>query len=296
MFKSGFVTIIGRPNVGKSTFLNATLKQKVAIMSDKPQTTRHKIQGIYTSDTAQIIFIDTPGIHTPKNKLQDFMMKQSFSATKDTDIILWMVDASAAFMHGEQFILDYLKKKQVPVILVINKLDLLTKEKLLECIVGWQHRFDFLDIVPISALANENIDRLIEVIEKQLPNGPLYYPSDQVSDHPERFIMAELIREKILQLTREEIPHSVAVVIEKITTEKNKVHVDAVIIVERDSQKRIIVGKNGSMIKEIGILARQDIENLLGTRIMLSTFVKVEKNWQNRSRQLMDFGFNEKDY
>lgn len=296
MFKSGFVTIIGRPNVGKSTFLNATLKQKVAIMSDKPQTTRHKIQGILTTDAMQVIFIDTPGIHTPKNMLQDFMVKQSFSATKDTDVILWMVDGSARFMHGEQFILDYLKNKKVPVILVVNKLDLVTKDQLFLTIEEWSKRFDFLDIVPISALTHENVDRLISVIEKQLPQGPQYYPSDQVSDHPERFIIAELIREKILHLTREEIPHSVAVVIEKITTEKNKVHVDAVVIVERDSQKRIVVGKNGAMIKEVGIQARHDIENLLGTKIMLTTFVKVEKNWQNKSSRLTDYGFNAKDY
>ncbi|MET3195949.1 GTPase Era [Bacillus sp. OAE603] len=297
-YKSGFVSIIGRPNVGKSTFLNRVVGQKIAIMSDKPQTTRNKIQGVYTEDDAQIVFIDTPGIHKPKHKLGDFMVKVAQESIKDVDATLFMVNADEGFGRGDEFIIEKLQGTRSPVILVINKIDTIHPEELFNIITKYKDLFEFAEIVPISALQGNNVDRLLEVIKKYLPEGPQYYPANQVTDHPERFIISELIREKVLHLTREEVPHSIAVIIEQIErrAEGNAIYVNATIVVERSSQKGIIIGKQGSMLKEVGKRARLDIQNLLDTKVFLELWVKVQKDWRNRMSQLRDLGFREDEY
>lgn len=296
--KSGFISIIGRPNVGKSTFLNRVIGQKIAIMSDKPQTTRNKVQGVLTTNDAQLIFIDTPGIHKPKHKLGDFMMKVAQNTLKEVDIVLFMVNAVEGYGRGEEFIIEKFKSVKTPIFLVINKIDQIPPDELFSIIESYKEKHDFAEIIPISALEGNNVERLLEQIKKYLPEGPQYYPADQVTDHPERFIVSELIREKALHLTREEIPHSLAVVIEKMERlkEKDVVHVMATVIVERDSQKGIIIGKQGSMLKEIGKRARVDIENLLGSKVFLELWVKVQKDWRNKMSQLRDFGFREDEY
>ncbi|UII54913.1 GTPase Era [Cytobacillus spongiae] len=297
-FKSGFISIIGRPNVGKSTFLNRVIGQKIAIMSDKPQTTRNKVQGVVTTDDSQLIFIDTPGIHKPKHKLGDFMMKVAQNTLKGVDLVLFMVNAEEGYGRGEEFIVEKLKTVNTPIFLVINKIDQIHPDQLLTIIESYKEKHDFKEIIPISALEGNNIETLLEQIKGYLPEGPQYYPADQVTDHPERFIVSELIREKALHLTREEIPHSLAVVIDKMERQKDKemVHVMATIIVERDSQKGIVIGKQGKMLKEIGKRARIDIENLLGTKVFLEVWVKVQKDWRNKMTQLRDFGFREDEY
>jgi GTP-binding protein Era len=297
-YKSGFISIIGRPNVGKSTFLNRVIGQKIAIMSDKPQTTRNKVQGVLTMNDTQMIFIDTPGIHKPKHKLGDFMMKVAQNTLKEVDLVLFMVNAAEGFGRGEEFILEKFHSIQTPVFLVINKIDQVHPDELLPIIESYKEKYPFKEVVPISALEGNNIERLLEQIKGYLPEGPQYYPADQVTDHPERFIITEFIREKALHLTREEIPHSLAVVLDKIEREKGKdiIHVMATVIVERDSQKGIIIGKQGSMLKEIGKRARVDIENLLGSKVFLELWVKVQKDWRNKVSQLRDFGFNEDEY
>lgn len=297
-YKSGFISIIGRPNVGKSTFLNKVVGQKIAIMSDKPQTTRNKVQGVLTLNDAQMVFIDTPGIHKPKHRLGDFMMKVAQNTLKEVDLVLFMVNAEEGFGRGEEFIIEKLESTRTPVFLIINKIDLVHPDQLFKIIDGYKEKFDFKEIIPISALEGNNIETLLEQIKTYLPEGPQYYPADQVTDHPERFIVSELIREKALHLTREEIPHSLAVMIEKMerNSEKDNVHVMATIIVERDSQKGIIIGKQGSMLKEIGKRARLDIENLLGSKVFLELWVKVQKDWRNRASHLRDYGFREDEY
>jgi len=297
-FKSGFVSIIGRPNVGKSTFLNRVIGQKIAIMSDKPQTTRNKIQGVYTENDAQVVFIDTPGIHKPKHKLGDFMVKTAQESIKDVDATLFMINANEGLGRGDEFIIEKLQGTKSPVILVINKIDTIHPDELFQIIDKYKDLYQFAEIVPISALQGNNVDRLLDVVKKYLPEGPQYYPADQVTDHPERFIIAELVREKVLHLTREEVPHSIAVIIEQIERrpEGNAIYVNATIIVERPSQKGIIIGKQGSLLKEIGKRARLDIENLLGTKVFLELWVKVQKDWRNRMSQLRDLGFREDEY
>ena len=296
-YKSGFVSIIGRPNVGKSTFLNRIIGQKIAIMSDKPQTTRNKIQGVYTENDAQVIFIETPGIHKPKHELGDFMVKMAQTTLKEVDIVLFMVNAVEGFGRGEEFIIEKLKETKQPVFLVINKIDQLHPEQLLELIDQYRKLHEFAEIVPISALDGNNVDALIGTIKKYLPEGPQYYPENQVTDHPERFIIAELIREKVLHLTREEVPHSVAVVIDAIQKrEGGAVYINATIVVERASQKGIIIGKQGKMLKEVGKRARFDIEALLGSKVFLEVWVKVQKDWRNKMSQLRDLGFREDEY
>ncbi|WP_210365974.1 GTPase Era [Bacillus sp. REN3] len=296
--KSGFISIIGRPNVGKSTFLNRVIGQKIAIMSDKPQTTRNKVQGVLTLEDSQLIFIDTPGIHKPKHRLGDFMMKVAQNTLKEVDLILFMVNAQEGYGRGEEFIIEKLRNVKTPVFLVINKIDLIHPDRLLELIENYKEKYPFSEIVPISALEGNNIERLLGQIKEKMPEGPQFYPADQVTDHPERFIVSELIREKALHMTREEIPHSLAVMIEKMERqpEKDMVHIMATIIVERDSQKGIVIGKQGSMLKEIGKKARVDIENLLGTKVFLELWVKVQKDWRNKVSQLRDFGFREDEY
>ena len=298
-YKSGFISIIGRPNVGKSTFLNRVIGQKIAIMSDKPQTTRNKVQGVLTTDDSQMIFIDTPGIHKPKHKLGDFMLKVSKNTLREVDVIMFMVNAEQKLGKGDEFILEMLEGNPTPVFLVINKIDQVHPDELMGIIDSYKEHYDFAEIVPISALQGNNVENLLATLTKYLPEGPQYYPADQVTDHPERFIISELIREKVLHLTREEIPHSIAVVIDKIRRDEEnegKIRVAATIIVERDSQKGIVIGKRGALLKEVGIRARKDIEMLLGSKVYLELWVKVQKDWRNKSTHLRDFGFRDDEY
>ena len=298
-YKSGFVSIVGRPNVGKSTFLNRVIGQKIAIMSDKPQTTRNKVQGVLTQEHSQTIFIDTPGIHKPKHKLGEFMLKVSRNALKEVDIIMFMVNAEQKIGKGDEFIIEMLEGNQTPVFLVINKIDQVHPDELASIIDSYKDKFNFAEIIPISALQGNNVDALLSTIEKYLPEGPQYYPADQITDHPERFIISELIREKVLHTTREEIPHSIAVVIDKIKRDEeneNMIRVQATIMVERDSQKGIVIGKKGALLKQVGTEARKDIEMLLGSKVFLELWVKVQKDWRNKQTHLRDFGFRDDEY
>lgn len=296
-FKSGFVSIIGRPNVGKSTFMNKVLGQKIAIMSDKPQTTRNKIQGVYTTDDSQMIFIDTPGIHKPKHQLGEHMMKVARNTLRETEVILFLVNVSEEIGRGDEFIIEMLRNTKTPIVLVINKIDLVHPDKLIQQIEVYKDKLDFSDIVPISALQGNNIDTLLGVIGGYLPEGPMYYPADRVTDHPEHFIVSELIREKALQLTSQEIPHAIGVEIDKMKAdEKGTIHVVATIYVERNSQKGMVIGKDGKMLKEIGKLARVDIENLLGSKVFLEVWVKVQKDWRNKSNFIRSLGYKDDEY
>ena len=296
-FKSGFVAIVGRPNVGKSTFMNYVLGQKIAIMSDKAQTTRNKIQGVYTKEDAQIVFLDTPGIHKPKHELGEFMVKSAYSALKEVDAVLFMVNVSEKRGPGDDFIIEKLKGIKTPIFLVLNKIDLVTPEVLLERVESYKDALDFAGVFPISVLQGNNVNELMEGLINALPEGPQYYPADQITDHPEYFVVSELIREKILQLTQEEIPHSVAVTVDKMQKDEfDKVHVYANIIVERKSQKGIIIGKGGRLLKEIGTQARRDIQQLLGNKVYLELWVKVEKDWRKRKSNLQEYGYRDTDY
>ncbi len=296
-FKSGFVAIVGRPNVGKSTFMNYVLGQKIAIMSDKAQTTRNKIQGVYTKDDAQIVFLDTPGIHKPKHELGEFMVKSAYSALKEVDAVLFMVNVSEKRGPGDDFIIEKLKGIKTPIFLVLNKIDLVIPEVLLERVESYKDALDFAGVFPISVLQGNNVNELMEGLINALPEGPQYYPADQITDHPEYFVVTELIREKILQLTQEEIPHSVAVTVDKMQKDEfDKVHVYANIIVERKSQKGIIIGKGGRLLKEIGTRARRDIQQLLGNKVYLELWVKVEKDWRKRKSNLQEYGYRDTDY
>ncbi|TBL67601.1 GTPase Era [Paenibacillus thalictri] len=293
-FKSGFAAIIGRPNVGKSTLMNQVIGQKIAIMSDKPQTTRNKIHGVYTTEQAQIVFLDTPGIHKPTSKLGDYMMKTAQGSLSEVDVVLFLVDVAEGIGGGDRFIIEQLKKVKTPVILVLNKIDQVVPEQLLPIIAQYKELYEFAEIVPISAKLGNNVNTLLEQIIKYFSEGPQYYPADQVTDHPEQFVCAELIREKILHLTHEEIPHSIAVSIEDMRSEANGlVRISAVIYVERDSQKGIVIGKQGALLKEVGRRARHDIEALLGSKTFLELWVKVKKDWRNQDRVLKDLGFRE---
>ncbi len=294
-FKSGFVALIGRPNVGKSTLLNYLVGQKVAIMSPQPQTTRNKISGIYTDDQEQIVFIDTPGIHKPKNKLDDFMDKSSYSALDEVDVVLFMVEPEPAG-KGDQYIAELLKKIKKPVFLVINKIDKVHPDELLSIIDSYKNLGDFAEIVPISASQGNNVSELIKTIAKYLPEGPQFYDADQLTDRPEYFIVAELIREQVLKLTHEEVPHATAVVVDRMRNhEGGKLQVEATIYVERPGQKGIIIGKKGQMLKQIGIAARQEIEALLGEKVNLRLWVKVQKNWRSDPAFLKSIGYNVKE-
>ena len=296
-FKSGFVSIIGRPNVGKSTLLNRIVGQKVAIMSDVPQTTRNKIQGVVTSDDSQIVFIDTPGIHKPQTRLNDFMLKSAYSTFNEVDLVLFMVNAAEKRGAGDNFILEKLKNLRTPKFLVINKIDQVKPEELLKIIMDYTSDNEFNEVIPISAIQGNNVDEMMVTIKKYMPEGPQFYPDDQVTDHPEYFVVSEFIREKILQLTKEEVPHSVAVVVESmLRNEDDKAHVHATIIVDRTSQKGIIIGKGGKMLKEIGVRARRDIEAMLGDKIYLELWVKVQKDWRDKQSYLQDYGYRQKDY
>ena len=289
--KSGFVALIGRPNAGKSTLLNALVQQKVAIISPKPQTTRNSIRAIRTDADSQIIFVDTPGIHKPKHELGTQMNKEAYSAASGVDLIYYLVDGSVPFGSGDEFVLNTLRQMPLPVYLILNNIDLLEKEQLIDLLLAWQQRMDFKEISPISAKTQNNLDQLIEVTKNDLTDGVQYYPADQVCDYPEQFIMAEIIREKVLLLTEEEVPHSVAVVIERIRKNREHLIINAMILVERDSQKGIIIGKQGRMIKQIGTLAREELQGLLGEPIFLELFVRVEKDWRNKKAKLQQLGY-----
>ncbi|ASK63159.1 GTPase Era [Virgibacillus phasianinus] len=296
-FKSGFVAIIGRPNVGKSTFMNRVIGQKIAIMSDKPQTTRNKIQGVLTDKESQLVFIDTPGIHKPKHRLGDFMVKIAENTLNEVDAILFMINAKEGYGKGDQYILDRLQEVKRPVYLIINKIDLIHPDELFPLIENYKDKYKFEEVIPISALQGNNVTHLLDVLKEKLPEGPRYYPEDQVTDHPERFIIGELIREKVLQLTHEEIPHSIAVVIENIEKrESNAIFIQATVITERKTQKGILIGKQGNMLKNIGKNARKDIESLLGTKVYLELWVKVQKDWRNKQSQLKEYGFRSDEY
>jgi len=294
--KSGFAAVIGRPNVGKSTLINALIGQKIAIMSDKPQTTRSRILCILTEEDAQIIFLDTPGVHKPKHKLGDYMAKATEGALHGVDVVVFVVDVTEKMGAGEQYILKQLANVRVPVLLAVNKVDCIPREESLPVIANYAKAYDFAGIVPISAREGENLDGLLVEIKKHLPEGPQYYPADMVTDQPERLIIAELVREKVLELTRDEIPHAVAVDIEEMTTRaKGDVYIRAVIYVERESQKGIVIGARGALLRAIGQRARADVETLLGSKVYLDLWVKTRKDWRNRANALREFGFYETD-
>ena len=295
-FKSGFVSIVGRPNVGKSTLLNHILKTKLAITSSTAQTTRNTIQGIYTDDEAQIIFMDTPGIHKPQDGLGSFMNTNALNSIYGVDIVLLLAPANEKIGRGDRFIVSRLKEADGPVYLLLNKIDLLSKDELIQKLNEWKEMFDFKEIIPISALNGDNVEHLMDTIKSDLKEGVMYYPKDHITDHPERFIMAEFIREKILYFTHEEVPHSVAIVIASMTEDEDGVHVMAAIVVDRPSQKAIIIGKQGSMIKKIKQNARREMKRFLQTPVTLELFVKVEKNWRNKQKYLREFGYDENDY
>ena len=297
-FKSGFVTIIGRPNVGKSTLMNHLLGQKIAITSNKPQTTRNRIQTVYTDmERGQIVFLDTPGIHQAKNKLGEYMVNVAEHTLSEVDVILWLVEPSTFIGAGEQHIIKQLKKTKTPVILIINKVDTVEREKILEYIDAYRKVFDFAEIVPASALREQNLDTVVDVIFKYLPYGPMFYDEETVTDQPERAIVAEIIREKALHALDDEIPHGIAVYIDRMKERRgqNIIDIDATIVCERDSHKGIIIGKGGSMLKKIGSNARYEMERLLDTQVNLKLWVKVRKDWRDSELMMKNFGYNKDD-
>jgi GTP-binding protein Era len=288
-FKSGFITIIGRPNVGKSTLLNALLGEKIAIISDKPQTTRNRILGIMNRPGAQFVFMDTPGIHKPMHRMNEVMVKTALQTCNEVDLILMLVEATEQPGGGDKFIIEALSKVKTPVFLLINKTDLIKKEALLPLMQAYSSMYKFAEIIPVSALKND-LGGLVDAVLTRLPRGPKYFPDDQLTDQPERFIVSELVREKVFELTKEEIPYSTAVVIEEMKEDPDITRISAVIYVERDSQKGILIGKGGGMLKQIGTLARLDAEKLLGTKVFLKLFVKVKKGWREDEGMLRNFG------
>lgn len=321
-FKSGFVTLIGRPNVGKSTLMNHLIGQKIAITSNKPQTTRNRIQTVYTDERGQIIFIDTPGIHKAKNKLGEYMVNIAERTLREVDVVLWLVEPTTFIGAGEQLIVEKLNKIKTPIILVINKIDTVKKEEILTFIAAYKDLCNFAEIIPVSALNGENTEDLINAVFKYMPEGPMYYDEDTITDQPERQIVAELIREKALMLLNDEIPHGIAVVIESMKERSDSnnpramhartghsnndsyqneqgnglIDIDATIICERDSHKGIIIGKGGSMLKQIGTLARREIEGLLDCRVNLQLWVKVKKDWRDSDFLIKNYGFDMKDF
>lgn len=292
-YKSGFIAIIGRPNAGKSTLLNALLHQKIAIMSPKPNTTRNNIMGILTMADAQYVFIDTPGIHKPKHELGKTLNKNAYTAIAEADINALIIDITKPYGSGDSFLLERLKNSEVPCFLLVNKIDLLPREQVMQRLLEWQQRFDFDEIIPLSALKQDNVDELLRVIDGYLQEGIKYFPDDMISDHGENFRIAEIIREKILFRTEEEVPHSIAVVIENREEDETQVFLQAMVIVERPSQKSILIGKQGSMIRSIRIAAQRELRQMLGKRVELELYVRVEENWRNRESKLKQFGYNE---
>ncbi|MBR3116951.1 MAG: GTPase Era [Bacilli bacterium] len=294
--KVGVVTLVGRPNAGKSTLLNSIIKEKVAITSDKPQTTRNQIQGIYNDSDSQIIFVDTPGIHKPKNKLGKFLNNESYSSLLGVDLVLFLLDASTSFGKGDEFILEKIKEENINTFLILNKIDKIKKDELFNMIMEYKDKYDFKEIIPISALKEKNIEELIKTIKEYLNEGEKLYSDDYYTDKSINFMVTELIREKVLRKTREEVPHAVTVVLENYEEKKDSVVINACIIVEREGIKKILVGHNGEMIKEIGIDAREDIERLVGKKVYLDLFVKTVNNWRDRDRYLTEFGFDNNNF
>lgn len=292
--KSGFVSLIGRPNVGKSTLLNSIVGKKVAITSDKPQTTRNIIQGIYNEEDTQIVFVDTPGIHKPNHKLGKYLNKQAYYSIDDVDIVLMLVDASKPLGPGDKFIIERLQNVNKPVILIINKIDKLTRDELMEKIVEYKDLYDFNEIIPVSALKKKNVDEVVKVLKEYLPDSVKFYGDHDITNKSMEFLLGEIIREKVFELTEEEVPHSLTCYIEHVEKNKNNNYVlNGVIVVDRDSLKSIIIGKQGRMIKEIGVRARKDMEELLGRKVYLELYVKVIKKWRDKEKYLSEFGFNE---
>ena len=297
-YKSGFVTLIGRPNVGKSTLMNRLIGQKIAITSNKPQTTRNRIQTVYTCDEGQIIFLDTPGIHKAKNKLGEYMVSVAECTLKEVDVILWLVEPSTFIGAGEQHIAEQLRSVKTPVFLVINKIDTVEKAEILKFIAAYKDIVDFAEIIPVSALKGENTDDLLQAMMKYLPTGPQYYDEDTITDQPERQIVAEMIREKALRNLSDEIPHGIAVAIDRMHERPNGgiIDIDATIVCERNSHKGIIIGKQGAMLKKIGSQARADMEALLDCKVNLKLWVKVKKDWRDSDFLIKNFGYRKKDY
>ena len=289
--RSGFVALAGRPNAGKSTLINSLIGEKVAIVSSKPQTTRSEIRGIYTDEECQIIFTDTPGIHKPKFRLESRMNKEAADVIQGVDLIYLVVDASVPYAKGDEFVLNMVKNTGLPVFLVLNKMDKMKPEKIVKVIQQWQERYDFVEYFPLSAKFGRSFEDLIKTTRKYLPEGDLLYPAEMTSDGAENFRIAELIREKILTQTEDEVPHAAAVLIENKEFKKDKVYIQALILVERDSQKGIMIGKQGQMLKKIGSLAREDIEKLLGKKVFLELFVRVENEWRSRDARITEYGY-----
>lgn len=293
-FKSGFVAVVGRPNVGKSTLINALIGDKIVIVSDKAQTTRNRIICVYTDEEKQIVFMDTPGIHKPKHKLGEFMVDAAIESLKEIEAVLFVVAGNEKRGPGDNFILEQLKKVKVPVFLVINKIDTLERKEILKTIVTYQEAYPFAGIIPISAKEKDNLDEVLKVLTDVLPEGPQYFPEDMITDQPERLIIADIVREKILLKTRDEVPHAIAVDVDEMKTrDDGMTYVRATIYCERDSQKGIIIGKRGAMLREIGGEARVDIERLLATKVYLDLWVKVKKDWRNKSGMLSELGYKE---
>ena len=291
-FKSGFVAVVGRPNVGKSTLINALIDDKIVIVSDKAQTTRNRIVCVYTDEKKQIVFMDTPGIHKPKHKLGEFMVDQAVDSLREVEAVLFVVAANEKRGPGDNFVIEQLRKVNVPVFLIVNKIDTMEKQDLLEAIVSYENSYPFEAVVPISAKEKDNIEEVVNLLEKHLPEGPKYFPDDMITDQPERLIISDIVREKILLQTHDEIPHAIAVDVDEMKTrEDGTTYVRATIYVERDSQKGIIIGKQGAMLKTIGRQARGDIERLLATKVFLDLWVKVKKDWRNKSGMLTELGY-----
>lgn len=291
-FKSGFVAVVGRPNVGKSTLINALIDDKIVIVSDKAQTTRNRIICVYTDESKQIVFMDTPGIHKPKHKLGEFMVDAAIDSLRDVEAVLFLVSANEKRGPGDNFVIEQLKKVNVPVFLVVNKIDTLKKNEVMEAILTYESAYPFEGIIPISAKETDNIEEVIAVLEQHLPEGPKYFPEDMITDQPERLIISDIIREKVLLNTRDEIPHAIAVDVDEMKTRNDGMtYIRATIYVERDSQKGIIIGKQGAMLRELGRLAREDIQRLLATNVYLDIWVKVKKDWRNKSGMLSELGY-----
>lgn len=291
-FKSGFVAVVGRPNVGKSTLINRIIKQKVSIVSDKAQTTRNRILCIHTDEDCQIVFLDTPGIHKPKHKLGQFMDEAAYQSLKDIDAVLFLISGNEKKGPGDMFVLDKVKDAGVPVFLIINKVDLMSKEEIFQKITEYNALYPFEQIIPISALNGDNVDAVLDELKKILQEGPKYFPDDMITDQPERLLVAEIVREKLFRCTRDEVPHAIAAYVEEMKPRgRNKVYIRLTIYVERDSQKRIVIGKNGSVLKEVGEQARREIENLLGSSVFLYIWVKVKHDWRNKASALSELGY-----
>lgn len=291
--KSGFISLVGRPNVGKSTLLNSLIGRKIAITSNKPQTTRNIIQGIYTDSEVQMIFVDTPGIHKPKNKLGKVLNKQAYFTINDVDVILFLIDITEPLGSGDKFILEVIKNVNKPVILVINKIDLLPKEKILEKIAEYKDLYNFEEIVPVSAIKKDNVDRLREILKKYLPDNIKFYDDKTYTNVSTNFLISEIVREKILNLTEEEVPHSVTCIVEDIKQEKDILNINVLIVLDRENLKKIIIGKQGSMLKEIGRRSRIELENMFNTKVYLELFVKVIPKWRDKESFLNELGYKE---